>query len=143
MADPLGAVVSLLEDNWTSANTDNITPDVVAGYSEKRMTADQNHDVIRVYPYAPKDIELQSLGAPDEKNTSYVSIDVFVKRSRTHAEKVKEEVERIVNNNMKNPHADYQYIQPVRVNDQTFGMKRLFHYIVDVQLINWGVSRNT
>ena len=146
MADILGLVVSLLDTNWNAGNTDGLKPSI-----KKIMLADKTLDLQisdQVLVYAIDYLTAPAgLGATQKATTDDISIDIRVAGSdqetqgRTHAVKVRDEVERILDSSILNPFSGYDLLTPMSVKDFSDKFKSLHRFVFDVKIQRISTAR--
>lgn len=144
----LDNVVTLLTDNYNTANTDTITPLIAKIYTKptsKEPTPD--NDFIFVY----SDITLHDSPGMNANTlsdiTEIVKIDIRSRPSNTtqankindaHARKVLVEVKRILFSNIVNPDSDFDVIDPsIELTDLSNGMRGIFRYVLKINLTDY------
>jgi len=142
IVDSLSTVKSILDTDWTSANTDSLTPTVTIIYEAKQVSL-ANADHILLYE-VDEDHAPDGIGGKDYHEEPIVAIDIrttFLRAAigdiRPHLIKMKDEVLRIIRVNVENPDSDYKDIFMIRKrdkSDKTIGMGRI---IFDAQLDRW------
>jgi hypothetical protein len=150
MADvnPLDTVVTLLKDNYTSANTDDITPAIAIIYEKPTDKEPRpGEDMIFVYSESGTKVPV-GIGLPARAEvTDVVKIDIRSKPSNAtqdakvnddHARKVLGETYRVIYANILNPGSGYSNIDPnIEEVDLSNGMRGVFRYVIKVRLIDY------
>lgn len=144
MVDVLDNLKTILNDNWNSSNTDNMTPEINIITDVKQIDA-ANGDHILLYEMI-EPIEPFGIGAQEWAHDRQVSIDIRTtyKRAsipdiRPHLIKIKDEALRIIKSKVDNPDADHHLLVPLRkkdLSDKSIGIGRM---VIDVSLKYWGV----
>lgn len=144
----LDSVVTLLTAEYTIANTDSITPTIAKIYTQPtNKEPAPNKDFIYVYS------ELTShntVGMGDNVRTETretVKVDIRSKpanssqankTSDTHARKVLTEVKRVFYNNVIDPDANFDELNPaIDVIDLSNGMRGIFRYVLKINLVSY------
>lgn len=145
MVDALETVKTLLNTNWSSSNTDSLTPTIVKAAEVKQIFL-ANGDYIKLYE-VNESITALGLGAQAWTRTQIVSADILstykvaaISDVRAHAIKLKDEFLRIIYANVNAPGSDYKRILPISkkdLSDKTTGISR---FTIDMELVNWGSS---
>lgn len=139
--DPLLTIVSLLTDNWNSANTNSRTPTVDEIFDRPNVIdLRDTADFVLVYEQRTKIIPF--IGKSDRGIQQPVSIDIRTTFSRSHAVKMLGEVDRILNTKIVEPDANYDILIPddgwIDLSDK---WKKMFRYVYDVTLWVTGETR--
>ena len=137
MTDIITETVSFLKTNWILANTGSVTPYIANIGEVKRASGDS------VFIYEITEVPLDNAsGAGSKKKTKVIAVDVRTLKNFTQLDLMKEEVERIFNNNQIDPFDDQVYdiqditdIQPL--SDRTRG---LFRYKILVKFEQFNIS---
>ena len=139
-ADVLSSVKTIVTGNWTSANTNSITPDFWLS-TEQPLRLDYSNVPTNVLFYlvshttSPND-----LGASHrERTVDRVSIDIRSKESRAHLLNCYNECRRIFSGKVNNP--DGSFAQWLSIGFQDFSKSGFFRYVYDIELKNWIVTR--
>src|SRR3990167_6834598 len=106
MTDDLESVKTLIDNGWTAANADNITPTVAVIYGLARVDLAANADKIYLYEagYTP---EANAFGGASKKSIRRISCDlrttgaVSAVTAKNHFDKMKTELERVLDSNVK------------------------------------------
>lgn len=140
-ADALTSIKTVLDANWTSANTDSITPTVYVTTTQAlRLDFATSNDHIILY-LVSHTTDPNDLGASHKERTvDRVSIDIRTKVSRAHLLKVYNEVRRIFSTRINNFDSS-AFQQMIPIGFQDFSTPGFFRYVYDVYLRNWVVSR--
>lgn len=143
MVDQLQTLKTLLENNWISGNTDDITPTVKVIMDVKTIDA-ANGDFILLYEI-DEGIEPFGVGAQEWAHDRISSVDIRTtyKRSaipdiRAHLIKMKDEVFRIFKANVSDPDVDNHILWMKRkkdLSDKSIGIGRI---VIDTSLKYWG-----
>jgi len=142
MADPLASIKTILENDWTSGNTDSLTPTVDFVVNHKLVNL-ANGDFILLYESGEQHTSF-GLGGVDWTKAQTVSIDIrttyktaAITAVRAHAVKLRNEVERILKANITGD-ANYQQILPLRTQDLSDKNQGLGRFVIDCELKYWG-----
>ncbi len=140
--DPLDTVKTLLVNNWVPAQTDNITPTIekIASLGKKIIDLQGNRDHILLYLVGYTTVPL-GLGNTAKQTHDVVSIDVRTVKSRDRALKLRNHVEDILDDHVKDPDANYKELRPLRCPDLSNRAYGLHRFVFDVELIRWKVAR--
>jgi len=142
ITDPLNTVVSILSSNWTSANTDSITPKIDQIFDVKRYggLTDVNSSIL---VYEQKAIPaVNGFGSTSRRRDQPVSVDIRTTISRAHFIKLHDEVERIFATKIINPDANFDILDPdegwIDLSDKR---KRIWREVYDIKLIKLTETR--
>lgn len=135
-------MVSLLEDNWESGNTNDVTPTIDEVFEHKRVDL-RNNDFILLYEFAPHVTEPNSIGASRKKTLDSVSIDIRTMATRAHGIKLRDEVERIIDANIINPDSSYHLAVPLNVKDLSDKNVGMWRWVWNMNLINLNLARGS
>lgn len=141
-ADPQDAVKSLLKDNWTAANTNNKTPEfvIIEDFAAKRYPMGfNNKDYVFIYCKLPADENLNGINNATAKEvTENVTIDIrspLGAGGRSHFVNVVQETLRILDANIRNPSADFDYILPQKTRYNLSDKKsQIWREVIDIKL---------
>lgn len=142
MVNAVATMKTLLEDNWTKANTDNKVPKFINSQDDK----DRNNairidvsvrDAIKIYEEAPENRASNGIGALRIHRESHVAIDIMVGTTQLHAVKVLEEVKNVLESNFNSPGTGFQYIEPEMDIMPFSGVKnqRLWRWVFSVVMV--------
>jgi hypothetical protein len=134
--DPVALVKSILSANWTAANTDNVTPSFFSPDDAEKTKAG---DVVRVYSGRPATREKMGLTYDFATYSFSVTIDAITPGTSTvtpiaHATKMREEIERIINNNKSDPDAYWHWMYVDGPMDVQAEYRKHFRFFVNVVL---------
>lgn len=128
--------VSLLSDNWINANTGDVKPNIKNIGEVKRASGDS----VLLYEISevPQD---NASGALSKMKTKVIALDVRTFKTFSQAILIKEEIERILNNNQVDPFGDQTYdIQDITdikpMSDRTRG---LYRYQINVKFEQFNI----
>ena len=147
-ADPQDMVKSILSDNWDSSNTDDLTPEfiIIEDFSSKRYNMGyQSVPNIFIYAKTGSKENANGIGSQAKRVTDPVSIDIRCPRTATinkeHFVKVIAEILRILEGKIKNPSADFDYIDPemdkINLSDKKSGIWRM---VIDIKARRMNVA---
>lgn len=144
-ADILRSIYELLSNNWNSTNTDKRTP--LIQYNEKDFDTKRvdmnNRTSILLYEMAGADLAPNALGKTSQKEEYFVSVDMRTDISRSHAKNCANEVRRIMNGHIVQPDSDFQQADIFRQTDLSNRNARIWHFVLDYDIKNHEVVRNT
>lgn len=130
-------VVTFLTNNWNNANTGSVTPNIANINEIKRASGDS------VFVYEITEVPQDNAsGASSKQKTKVVAVDLRTFTSFAQAILIKEEIERLFNNNQVDPFSDQTYdIQDITdikpLSDRTRG---LFRYQLNVKFEQFNVA---
>lgn len=138
--DEVKVILDLIEDNWTSANTDAKTPTFMKIIDAKVYPNNYgNYDIIYFYQL-DNTVSSFALGRID-KEISTVIIDIRsdgngITDKHAHLIKLREEVKRILRANYISATAigKYDTIQITSDSDKSDKMKQLFRCLINVEM---------
>jgi hypothetical protein len=139
MTDDLDSVDTLITNGWTSANTDSITPGIAVIYELNRIDLGANADKIYIYESGFTSKE-NAFGAVSEQSVRRVSIDlrttgaVSAVSAKDHFDKMKTELKRVLNNNIKSPFTGVDVMQIVSGQNLSNRQTKIYRYVYDVEL---------
>lgn len=145
--NPLDNMVTILDDDYLIANTDNVTPVIAKIYTKPGDKEPRpNEDFIYLYS------QLTSIDKPGMILNDSMDIDESIKidiRSRpantsqvnqvndVHARKVRTEVLRIIYSHITQVDSDFDIIKPqIDVKDLSNGSKGIFRYIITLTMVS-------
>ncbi len=135
--DALQIIVDLLKDNWNKANTDSIKPTIDKVFNKKRVGGFGEKTIILVYSPSASEERPISLGYGYVDSVDHVSIDIRSSVSYAHVLNCVEEVRRIIHANRKT-HSTFDLIVLNRINDLSDGTRKLWRFVIDIDLISLG-----
>ena len=138
------ALVSLIQDNWTSSSTDSITPTVGIITDYKRIEQNTNTDWVLVHRVRPSR-KAAGIGIGSKVLEDEIDIDLRVfGLSETHFFLAITELRRILDANIIGPFTGYQILDPdgdaQDLSDKYRGIWRL---LITIKLINYNTARGT
>ena len=133
----ISSTVTLLSDNWTSANTGSVTPAIKNISDVKRIGGDS----LMVYNISEA-VSDNASGASSKKKTKVVAIDCRSFKSYDQALLIKEEVERILNANQIDPFSDqvYDISDVTSIDDISERTRGLFRFKVLATFEQFNIS---
>lgn len=150
MTDTADLVLGLLSAQWTSSNTDNLTPVFIKMTSAeyKRYDPREAEDVILAQP--PQESQ-KAAGIGTSKKEKYCTVNLDIRyidggfSNNAHFMKVINEVIRIFDLNMVDSITGWQ---EVRIDDSNFQdlsdkRKGIWRRIIPVKLMNYNVARGS
>lgn len=145
--------VTLLTDNWNAANTDSITPTIEAVYKGKRRTI---VGTPRILVYSTGETQqARGIGNAVKRKDHNISIDLrsitdpqvaardTITEGRTHAIKLRKEIERILDTKVKNPTTEYQELAIRAIRDLCDRSTHLFRFVFEITFIDYSTVRST
>ena len=147
--DPQEVVKSLLEDNWTKANTDDLEPevDIIEDFEAKRYPMGLvNKSQIFIYAKTGSIENANGIGSQAKEVIEPVSIDLRIPKgtnlNKSHFYKVVGEIIRILDSNEKNPSDDFDYIDPEKTKLNLSNKKSsIWREVIDIKLIRKNVPK--
>lgn len=130
-------IVTLLGNNWTNANTGNVTPAIKNISDVKRSGGDS------VFVYSISEtVEDNASGASAKKKIKTIAIDCRSYTNYAQGILIKEEVERILNANQVDPFSDQVYdISDIEdVDDMSENTRGLFRFKILIQFEQFNIS---
>ena len=144
MADILDSMTTLISSNWNSANTNGVTPVIGNVFDYKRVDlskSPQNRgDYILVYAtnYLQRPSGINKLS----KNTNdLIAVDIRSAVKRSHAEKLKTEVLRILDANFKDPFSGHYELETTDIKDLSDKTTLIWRYVLSVDVLSLNVAR--
>ncbi len=138
--DALATTKTIISDNWTSGNTDSVTPNFFVT-TEQPLRIDYNFTATTILIYlASHTTEPNGLGpSHPERTVDRVSVDIRTKKSRSHLRNCYNEVRRIFASRVNTPDSNFQQWIPIGFQD--FSTIEFFRYVYDLNLRNWVLAR--
>lgn len=142
-------LLTLLSDNWNSANTDSITPSFVKITDYKDWDFVNQGDVVFSQPEI---IVQRSAGVGTVAKLREVTVNVDVRvagkagsSKEDHFRNVYDEVIRILDTNMVNPFSGTQELDADEASHQDLSNKAygLWRKVIPVRLKTWNVARGS
>ena len=143
-------VLSLLEDNWTSSNTNSLTPEFIkiTDVDSKRYNFNKNSYVVLIHrPLYLR--EKNSVGKTSKRLRDTVRIDLrsLGKGTEDNFILMQQEIERILDANIQYPFGVSSYdeidAEDQPVQDLSDRSKGLFRVIFSVKFIDYNKTRGT
>ncbi len=144
--DAMQDILTLLSDNWTSANTNSLTPNFLKITAQKRYDYNDGQDVIFAHRTKPLQ-EPAGVGARAKHVFHRLNLDVRVKGKQgntqeSHFFNVITEVDRIMDANIINPTANFIELDPdgdrQDLSDKTHFV---FRMLIPISLNQYALSR--
>lgn len=139
MVDAVNSVMTILSADWTSANTDTITPVIGEIYSYKTLDL-ANYDYVLGY-LVNVNHNRMGLGGNTFSYIATVSIDIRTTYKnavpsavRDHLIKLKDEVIRIMETNLSNPDSDFRLLLSSTSRDFSDRSRGMGRWILDINL---------
>lgn len=139
-------ILTLLSTNWTSGNTDSLTPEFLKITAQKRYSFNTNQDVIFAHRTKPLQ-EPAGVGARAKHVFHRLNLDVRVKGGQgndqeSHYLNVLAEVDRIMDANIINPTANFIELDPDGDRqDLSDKMHFIFRMLIPISLNQYALSR--
>ena len=142
--DPVTTISKLLDDNWTSARTDNTKPSIGDSWDLNKVNL-KNTDIVRCYEVASNH-DFLGIGKGVDKGTARISIDVATKVSRSRLRKLYSEIVSIIRNiragaitldNTSESNGTYSEIKLLSRIDQSDKQRRWYRYVLDCELTSY------
>lgn len=138
--DPLQTVLTLLSNNWVSANTDAITPSFAKITGAKSIDFDANKTFILAQRNRTK-MDPAGLGPANKNEAESFELDIRTIYTEAHFLNVIEEVKRVLQA-FKTNVTDYTYVEfDGSGNDMSDKTRQIWRYMFPVQLVRLNVSR--
>ena len=141
LADPVDAVVDLLEDNWSAvASGVGTTPTIKSSWNMGKRNL-KNGDLIRCYEVAANH-DFLGIGDGVDKGTARVSIDISTAVSRSRLRKLYSGVVSIIRgaragNSSTALNANYADVKLLTRVDQSDKNRRWFRYVLDCEITSY------
>ena len=113
-SEPAGVLVTILTDGWTPANTNSITPTIDKIYNYKRLSfMDRTGTTFVLITHLnPRKQDYNGSGKDTKEIDEPLKIDIRTQVSEAHAWNCLQEIMRILESNIVQPHADYDELYP-------------------------------
>lgn len=131
-------VKNMLSNNWTAANTDNITPTIDFKENVKRVNA--HGSVILIYQRAINDKKM-GLGWSVVNRSYEITIDVHTTKGKAHYVLLQAEIERILNADALNPGDSFNFLDPDGLFTDVTNYPNYNHGSKEIRLIKYIDSR--
>ena len=144
--DEADEVLSILSGGWNDANTDSKTPTFKLIYDVKRINDSkfQEYDYVLTYT-GFNAIRPAGITGVDQESIR-VTIDIRSDGNgeadpRGHALNVRDEVKRVIRTQYRQKVATrYDYINLVSEQDLSDRMKKLYRFVIDVELVAYCIT---
>ena len=143
LADPVSAVVDLLENNWTAvASSVGTTPTIDESWDIGKHNL-KNGDIIRCYETASNH-EFLGIGKGIDKHNATITIDISTANSRERLRKLYQGVIHIIHAaHSKSAGAalntDYASIKLLSRTDQSDKNRRWYRYVLNCEITSYEV----
>ena len=143
LADPVSAVVDLLDDNWSAvASSVGTTPTIDESWDIGKKNL-KNGDIIRCYETASNH-EFLGIGKGIDKHTATITIDIATANSRERLRKLYQGVVHIIHAAHSKSagtalNTDYASIKLVSRTDQSDKNRRWYRYVLNCEITSYEV----
>jgi len=143
LADPVSAVVDLLDDNWTAvASSVGTTPTIDESWDIGKKNL-KNGDIIRCYETASNH-EFLGIGKGIDKHNATITVDIATANSRERLRKLYQGVVHIIHAaHSKSAGAalntDYASIKLLSRTDQSDKNRRWYRYVLNCEITSYEV----
>ena len=143
LADPVSAVVDLLENNWTAvASSVGTTPTIDESWDIGKKNL-KNGDIIRCYETASNH-EFLGIGKGIDKHNATITVDISTASSRERLRKLYQGVVHIIHAaHSKSAGAalntDYASIKLLSRTDQSDKNRRWYRYVLNCEVTSYEV----
>jgi len=143
LADPVSAVVDLLENNWTAvASSVGTTPTIDESWDIGKKNL-KNGDIIRCYETASNH-EFLGIGKGIDKHNATITVDISTANSRERLRKLYQGVVHIIHAaHSKSAGAalntDYASIKLLSRTDQSDKNRRWYRYVLNCEITSYEV----
>jgi hypothetical protein len=143
LADPVSAVVDLLDDNWSAvASSVGTTPTIDESWDIGKKNL-KNGDIIRCYETASNH-EFLGIGKGIDKHTSTVTIDISTATSRARLRALYQGVVHIIHAAHSKSagtalNTDYASIKLLSRTDQSDKNRRWYRYVLNCEITSYEV----
>jgi len=143
LADPVSAVVDLLENNWTAvASSVGTTPTIDESWDIGKKNL-KNGDIIRCYETASNH-EFLGIGKGIDKHNATITVDISTASSRERLRKLYQGVVHIIHAaHSKSAGAalntDYASIKLLSRTDQSDKNRRWYRYVLNCEITSYEV----
>ncbi len=143
LADPVSAVVDLLDDNWTAvASSVGTTPTIDESWDIGKKNL-KNGDIIRCYETASNH-EFLGIGKGIDKHTATITIDIATANSRERLRKLYQGVVHIIHAAHSKSagtalNTDYASIKLLSRTDQSDKNRRWYRYVLNCEITSYEV----
>jgi hypothetical protein len=142
--DPVTTISKLLDDNWTTGNTDSTKPSIGDSWDLNKVNL-KTTDVVRCYEVAASH-DFLGVGKGVDKGIARISIDIATKVSRSRLRKLYSEVVSIIRNiragaitldNTSESNGTYSEIALLSRVDQSDKQRRWYRYVLDCEITSY------
>jgi hypothetical protein len=143
LADPVSAVVDLLENNWTAvASGVGTTPTIDESWDIGKKNL-KNGDIIRCYETASNH-EFLGIGKGIDKHNAIITIDISTANSRERLRKLYQGVVHIIHAAHSKSagtalNTDYASIKLLSRTDQSDKNRRWYRYVLNCEITSYEV----
>ena len=143
LADPVSAVVDLLESNWTAvASSVGTTPTIDESWDIGKHNL-KNGDIIRCYETASNH-EFLGIGKGIDKHNATITIDISTANSRERLRKLYQGVIHIIHAAHSKSagaalNSDYASIRLLSRDDQSDKLRRWYRYVLNCEITSYEV----
>ncbi len=143
LADPVSAVVDLLDDNWTAvASSVGTTPTIDESWDIGKKNL-KNGDIIRCYETASNH-EFLGIGKGIDKHNATITIDIATANSRERLRKLYQGVVHIIHAAHSKSagtalNTDYASIKLLSRTDQSDKNRRWYRYVLNCEITSYEV----
>lgn len=147
MADVVALTVTMLTNDWTSSNTDSVTPLIDELQDRKKVDVDasiaNNGSVVLVGPGVFTQLP-SGVNKTHVNTVEGVRIHIWSGATRAHAIKIKDEARRVLGAGFLNPYsgnASYRELEITSIDERN-SPRRMWHWIVEAQAKEYHRSRS-
>jgi|TARA_R100000988_G_C3951526_1_gene141350 hypothetical protein len=143
LADPVSAVVDLLDDNWSAvASSVGTTPTIDESWDIGKKNL-KNGDIIRCYETASNH-EFLGIGKGIDKHNATITIDISTANSRERLRKLYQGVVHIIHAAHSKSagtalNTDYASIKLLSRTDQSDKNRRWYRYVLNCEITSYEV----
>ena len=143
LADPVSAVVDLLENNWTNvASGVGTTPTIDESWDIGKKNL-KNGDIIRCYETASRH-DFLGIGKGIDKHNATITIDISTANSRERLRKLYQGVIHIIHAAHSKSagaalNSDYASIRLLSRDDQSDKHRRWYRYVLNCEITSYEV----
>lgn len=143
LADPVSAVVDLLENNWTAvASSVGTTPTIDESWDIGKKNL-KNGDIIRCYETASNH-EFLGIGKGIDKHNATITVDISTANSRERLRKLYQGVVHIIHAAHSKSagtalNTDYASIKLLSRTDQSDKNRRWYRYVLNCEITSYEV----
>jgi len=136
IADPVSAVSSLLDDNWSTAAGNGGTKPTIGDSWDLGKKNVKNADLVRVYEVGGSH-DFTGVGNGLDKGNWRISIDMATASDRTRLRQIYGEVLRLLRSNQGSPGTDYAFVKPMTRVDHSDRLRRWYRYVLDCEIVSY------